>query len=227
VSTNRLASPKRELDSSRPNYWSLLEQAARLVSEKKWEAAKAPLKTLIERYPGQTGSDNAYALLAAVHRGLNETLEERATLEKWAAQDDSAPDAYLRLMELGEAAKDWKAVSQNANRFLAVNPLFPQPYRSLARASEELSDAPQAIAALEKLLLLDPPDPADVHFRLASLLRQRSGPAAKRHVLQALEEAPRFRKAHRLLLELAEVRPNETNSGASDKSLPTQPTAKP
>jgi len=41
-----------------------------------------------------------------------------------------------------------------------------------------------------------------VHFRLARLLRQRSDPAAKRHALQALEEAPRFRDAHRLLLEI-------------------------
>jgi hypothetical protein len=53
------------------------------------------------------------------------------------------------------------------------------------------------------MLLLDPPDPAEVHFRLARLLRKAGDPAAKRHVLQALEEAPRFRDAHRLLLEIA------------------------
>ncbi len=88
--------------------------ASKMVSEKNWAAAKAPLKTLIELYPDQSGPNNAFAMLAAVHRGLNEAAEERMALEKWAAQEADALDAYLRLMELGEAAHDWKAVSQNA-----------------------------------------------------------------------------------------------------------------
>ena len=63
------------------------------------------------------------------------------------------------------------------------------------------------------MLLFDPPDPADVHFRLARLLRQAGDPAAKRQVLQALEEAPRFREAQRLLLDITgELPRNQTNS---------------
>jgi tetratricopeptide (TPR) repeat protein len=151
-------------------------------------------------------------MLAAVHRGLNETQEERAALEKWAALDSDVPDAYLRLMKLAEAAEDWSAVSLNAERFLAVNPLLPQPYRFLARASEETGDGSRAILACQKLLLLDPPDPAEVHFRLARRLRTQDATSARRHVLQALEEAPRFRDAHRLLLELVQARPPSTNS---------------
>lgn len=208
--TNSL-SPKSS-SSAGNNYWSLLDQATKLISEKKWPEAKAPLNTLIKLYPNQSGADNAYALLAAVHRGLNETAEERVALEKWAAQEADALDAYLRLMELAEAAKDWRAVAKNAERFLAVNPLLPQPYRFLSRASEALGETQPAITAYQKLLLLDPPDPAEVHFCLAKLLRQTNEPAAKRHVLQALEEAPRFREAHRLFLELVQANDSPTNS---------------
>ena len=56
------------------------------------------------------------------------------------------------------------------------------------------------------LLEFETVDPADVHFRLARLLSddgQRA--AAKQNVLMALEEAPRFLDAHRLLLELADA----------------------
>jgi hypothetical protein len=53
------------------------------------------------------------------------------------------------------------------------------------------------------LLVLDPSDPAEAHYRLARLLQQAGDPQAKRHVLQALEEAPRFREAHQLLLQLS------------------------
>ena len=140
--------------------------------------------------------------------------------------DATAQDAYLRLMELAETAQDWKAVTQNAERFLAVNPLLPQPYRFLGRASEALGDTSQAIGAYEKILLLDPPDPAAVHFRLATLLHNRNDPAAKRHTLQALEEAPRFREAHRLLLELASVQVKGTNSSAASDLLKSQPQPK-
>ncbi len=189
------------------NYWKLLDQATRLVADRQWAEAKAPLQTLLDLYPNQPGSDNAYALLAAVHRGLDETPQERAALEKWAASDADALDAYLRLLDLALADRDWPAADQNAERALAVNPLLPQPYRALGRTGEELGDLPKATAAYRKLLLLDPADPADVHFRLARLLHRQRHPDAKRHVLLALEEAPRFRDAHRLLLELTPPHP--------------------
>ena len=208
--------------SAAPNYWALMDEARKLVSQKQWESAKAPLQKLVDLYPDQTGENNACVMLVSVHHGLGETNQERSVLEKWAALDNNALDAFLRLMQLGENVGDWKTVAQNADRFLAVNPLLPQPYRFLGRASEEVGDAPQAIGAYQKILLLDPPDPAEVHFRLATLQHNRNDPAAKRHTLQALEEAPRFRDAHRLLLELAPVKANGTNSSAPG-DLPKSP----
>ena len=139
-------------------------------------------------------------------------------LAKLASLDGEATDTYMRLMELGEESKDWGTVAENATRFLAVNPLVPQPHRYFARASEELSKVPEAIDSYRRLLLLDPPDPADVHFRLARLLHKTGNAEAKRHVIQALEEAPRFRDAHRLLLELTDVKTEKTNA-----ANPTEP----
>jgi tetratricopeptide (TPR) repeat protein len=86
-----------------------------------------------------------------------------------------------------------------------VNPLIPTPHRQLARASEQLGERDEAIASYRALALLDDTDPAEVHFRLAKLLRQAGKPdEARREVLKSLEDAPRFLDAHRLLLELTE-----------------------
>jgi tetratricopeptide (TPR) repeat protein len=196
------------------NYWVLAERAKKLLREKKWEEAKTPLKKLIELYPADAGSDSAYAMLAAAHRGLNETNDERLVLTKLAALDADNTDVFQRLMELDETVKDWPGVAENAERFLAVNPLLPRPYRYLARASEELGKPEQAIRSYDRLLLLDPPDPAEVHFRLARLLRdKRDTTGSKRHVLQALEEAPRFRDAQHLLLQIsADVSSNKVST---------------
>jgi len=184
------------------NFYALMQQGKKFIDDKKWQEAKAPLQKLLDAYPGYVGAGNAYVMLASAHRGLNETNAERAVLTKLGDRTADDLDAFLRLMELADAAQDWPTVELNAKRFLAVNPLVPQPYRYLARAAEELKQTKTAIDACQSLLLLDPPDPADVHFRLAKMMKQTGDPAAKRHVLMALEEAPRFREAHRLLLEI-------------------------
>jgi tetratricopeptide (TPR) repeat protein len=185
------------------NFWGLQRYALRLLSERKWEAAQAPLKQLLALYPGDVGPNNAYRLLAAAHRELGETDRERAVLDQLASLDADAADVYLRLMELQSAAEDWEGLVSTAERMLAVNPLVPAPHRHLARAAEELARPRQAINAYRALLQLAPVDPAEVHYRLACLLQQAGDlQAARRHVLQALEQAPRFRAAHRTLLQV-------------------------
>ncbi len=185
------------------NYWALSLQAQQLMEAKKWTEARALLTTIAALNPAEKGADTPYRPLVAVLRELGDTEAERATLTKWAAIDDEAPEAYLRLMELGAAASDWPAVRLNAERFLRVNPLVAPPWRYLAQASTAAHDAPTAINALRILLQLEPADPAAVHFQLAQLLHQTgANDDARRHTLLALEEAPRYREALKLLLEL-------------------------
>jgi tetratricopeptide (TPR) repeat protein len=194
------------------NYFVLMHGAQKLLRDKKWQEAKAPLEKLIKAYPDQTGPENAYTLLAAAHRRLGETNDEMRVLTELSNIEADALDAYSRVMELAAAKKNWGLVTTNAERYLAVNPLVPLPYRFLAQAAEAAGQDRTAIDAYETMLLLDPPDPAEAHFRLARLLHQAGDPTAKRHVLQAIEEAPRFRDAHRLLMEIR--RAEQTQSKA-------------
>jgi uncharacterized protein HemY len=106
-------------------------------------------------------------------------------------------------MELGTADGDWPLVVANAERFLAVNPLVPPPWRALARAAGGLGDDSTAVVAWRTLLQLDVPERAEANHELARLmLRRGDREAARRHVLLALEEAPRFRDALRLLRDI-------------------------
>jgi len=185
------------------NYWLLRLHAGLAEEARKWAEAKAPLARLVELYPEQKGSDCAYRPLVAALRALGDAEGEREMLKKWAAVDDEASDAYLRLMELSAAEKDWPAVAANAERYLAVNPLVAPPYRYRAEAAGALGDDSAAVVAWRTLLQLDPPDPAEAHFQLARLLHARGDDAeARRHTLLALEETPRYREALRLLVEL-------------------------
>ncbi len=204
----RPASPASEAQmkqwaEGRPaNYWALRYMAAKAVGAKEWAQAKAPLEKLVAEFPTQKGRDSAYGLLTLVHRSLGETNLERGVLLRWVEHDAEAAEANLRLMELGAAAGDWTEVRNATRRYLAVNPLVPAPYRHLARAAEKTGDVPVAVGALRTQLELDPPNPPEVHFQLARLLEPTDQPASRRHVLQALEDAPRHRDALELLLRL-------------------------
>jgi tetratricopeptide (TPR) repeat protein len=184
------------------NYAALNEQAKQLLEAKKWAEAKAPLQKLIDLYPEQSEGGNAYALLAQVHRELGETDAEVAMLHKVIERSSDATDAYERLMTIGQQRQDWRMVITNAERYAAVNPLSLAPHAAEAQAREALGEKPAAITAWRTLLQLGPPDPAEAHYRLARLLHATGDPAAKREVLLALEDAPRFRAALALLLEI-------------------------
>jgi hypothetical protein len=184
------------------NYWVLDEQASDLLELKKFAEAKAPLLKIVEAYPAQTGVNSAARKLAEIHRALGEKDDELAILRKIAARDAEAIDVYVRLMELEAERGGWKETLENADRARAVNPLILPPNQKQFAALQKLNRDDEAIVAGERLLRLNPPDPTGVHFDLAKLKADKAPDAAREHVLQALEEAPRFRAAQKLLLKL-------------------------
>jgi len=201
------------------NFWGLQRQAIYLLSKEQWEEAKKPLEKLLKLCPGYTGPNNAYELLAAIHRKLSERDAEIKLLKKLSELDASAVAANLRLLELCTEERDWKELGLAAERLLAIQPLLKAPHRSLIEAMEKLGTSARGMQAYRALLVMDPIDPADLHFRLARLLRgQGKLKEARRNLLQALEEAPRFRDAHRELLALVrQMEQTEKGEGQTGK----------
>ncbi len=187
-----------------PNsFWALTLQANKLLADRKWKEAKEPLRKLIRLYPRYVGEDNAYRLLAEVHRNLGDTKQERLVLRDLAILSPKAVYAYERLMEIGVEQKDWRQVVVNGTKYMAVYPMLSTVHARLGLAHEELGLDERAIESYRRLLFLEPTDPADVNYRLARLLQDRDPAKARRHVLEALAEAPRFREAHKLLSKMA------------------------
>jgi tetratricopeptide (TPR) repeat protein len=197
---------KQFIEQHPNNFSGLALYAELLLSRENIASAEPILRKLIQLYPTATGSESPYLLLANILRQREKSDDERATLTELARIDDAAPTALMRLLELDAARGDWEAVALNAARLRAVDPLTPHPHRFLADAAEKLGRPDEALLALRSLLAVSPDDPADAHFRIARLLEQKGDrAAAKRHVLMSLEEAPRYRAAQELLLELVEA----------------------
>jgi tetratricopeptide (TPR) repeat protein len=203
-------------ESAHPNnYFARLHKAQELMEAKRWPEARPLLESLAESYHGESRAENPRWLLAVTQRNLNDTNAELATLKKFVAHESDFVDLYARLIELSEMQTNWADVTKYGERFLAINPLVTLPHRALAEAAVATGNDAQAITAYRKWLWLDPPDPAAVHFQLARLLHKRGDAEAeaKRQVLEALEEAPRFRDAQRLLLEIENKSPQPITGG--------------
>ena len=186
------------------NYYVRLRRARGLIEGKKWGEAKTILESLTAIYHGEQRAENPLWLEAVTLRNLNDTNAELAALTGFAAVESDFVELYLRLLELTGARQDWAAETKYAQRLLQINPLISAPYRALAEAGLGAGNQDRAIDAYRRLLWLDPSDPVEVHYQLARMLHARGGAEseAKRHVLQALEDAPRYREARRLLLDI-------------------------
>jgi tetratricopeptide (TPR) repeat protein len=188
------------------NFRGLLAEGRALIAERKVDEAKAPLNRAAELYPEYGEDGGPYELLAKVYRELGDVKLERQMLEKHVALNAEAVEPRLRLSEIAKSAADWAGVRKFAEQMLAVNPLVPAPHRYLAQAAEATNDRALAIESHRTLLLLDPLDRADHHFRVAQLLTEEKQYAvARQEAVMALEEAPRFRQAQRLLLEIVDT----------------------
>jgi tetratricopeptide (TPR) repeat protein len=143
----------------------------------------------------QSGQTKVY-----LHRISRIQLEQ--VLNQLALISADAVTAYGRLMEIGMDQQDWQQVLDNGERYLAVNPLLGTVYWHMGQAHEALDRPEQAIASYQYLLHLDPADPVELNFRLARLFQDQDPVTAKRHLLEALADAPRFRAAHQLLLKM-------------------------
>jgi len=124
--------------------------------------------------------------------------------------DDALP-AVIRLAELAKQQDDWQSVCENANRILAIQPLTAVGHTYLADASEQLGKPLDAIRALSALGQLDPVDPASIEYRLAkAYVGLEKLDLATDKLISALREAPRYREALSLLLQITKTTENRS-----------------
>lgn len=166
-----------------------------------WDKALVTADKLTALLPDDASEGSAWWAKARLHREKKQIVEETEVLRHLAARNSSALNTFLRLIELESETQSWPQVIEHAQRALALNPFLRTPNEALARAASALGDSSLAIIATRRLLSLDPPNPASLHHQLALLLRASEPEAARRHLLDALALAPRFRAAHELLLE--------------------------
>ncbi len=189
---------------SHPNNYHLLTRGAAVaIKAKRFEGAEKALLDVKKRYPNDRQANGSLALLAMLYKEKGDEEKELAVLNEFAQLNDRALGAYQRLAETQLEAERWSEARKNALRYLSVQPMNSVGHELLAKSAEQLDKADDVADALYALLEMKPVDPAEAHFRLAKAL-EKSGnrESAKRQVLMALEQAPRYRGAQEFLLKM-------------------------
>ncbi|QDT04682.1 hypothetical protein K227x_30760 [Rubripirellula lacrimiformis] len=185
------------------NYWALMAKAGQQIAEKQFAEAITTLEQLRDAGAVTGQSGGVLETLAGVYQKLGLADPELETRIRISQLSSDSLANISRLIEIARAAQDWKSVQRYAEQFLAIQPLIETPHAAVIDASDHLDTPRQAYASLQALAQLNPVDPAALDFRTAqSLAKLNRNIEAKRYVLKALDEAPRYRSAHQLLLEL-------------------------
>lgn len=191
--------PDIDLPFSDKNLDESLARIGNMMDAESWTNARELLETLIDEGTYFPGPENLHLLHAQVCRKLDDESAEKASLLTVVANEADQLPAVVRLLQLAQANENWTEVARWSDAWLAIDPLGATPWRARMDSHLALKEMDVAVAAGETLLRLDPPDRAGIHYQLATVLEPSDSTAARRHVLQALEDAPRFRAAYDLL----------------------------
>ncbi|MFL6354243.1 MAG: tetratricopeptide repeat protein [Bryobacteraceae bacterium] len=177
---------------------------AALRNGNKDEAIREGLK-LRDYYPDYVGSESAYEVLGDAYLSKG----DKAAALRWLTEyRDKGGRNLSRLTKLAGLEQDSGQPAEAENTLRRFNYIYPEDeevHYKLGGLLLDRGDASGAIREYQAVLQLQPGDPAESHYDLAKALRaaHRIG-EAKDQVLLALEEAPDFKPAQQLLLQLSQ-----------------------
>jgi len=154
-------------------------------------------------YPDYVEAGNVYQFLADAWLAKGDKKAAIAELERYAKAGGRSPDTLKQLATLQDEAGNKKEAAAVLDRLNYIQPIDEDLHRRLGDLWLAEGNTAGAIREYRAVLAKAPTDPASSHFNLAKAYRTAQRPDdAKEELLLALESAPGFRPAQKMLLEL-------------------------
>lgn len=180
-----------------------LREVAELAKAGEHQQVIEKSRAIRDTYPDYVEAGSVYEFLADAHLALNNEPGAIEELERYARIGGRNPETLKKLASLlvkagrpGDAA----AVLETLNY---VNPIDEDLHLRLGDLYFGQNDLAGAIREYRAVLAARPVDPAASHYNLAKAYRSARRPEeARDELLLALEAAPGYRPAQKMLLEL-------------------------
>ena len=155
-------------------------------------------------YPDYVEPGSVYELLADAYTAKGDKDAARKQLEKYNEVGGRDPKLVEQLATLEEEAGEPKKAAAALDRLNYIYPEDQALHKRLGDLWLAQNNVSGAIREYQALLALKPLDQATSHYQLAQALRKANRlDQARDEVLLALEAAPGFKPAQKLLLEIA------------------------
>jgi tetratricopeptide (TPR) repeat protein len=147
---------------------------------------------------------SVYELMSEAYLAKGDKAAARKELEKYNRVGGRSPLLIERLATLQEEAGQPKEAAAALNRLNYIYPEDQDLHKRLGDLLLAQKDVPAAIREYQAVLALKPLDQASAHFQLANAyhLAHRTN-EARDEVFLALEAAPGYKPAQKLLLEIS------------------------
>ncbi|MBI3666328.1 MAG: tetratricopeptide repeat protein [Acidobacteria bacterium] len=197
------ARTEKVVTSFEPEWRKLMENVVRLAREKKFAEVMEPARRARDLYPDYVEPGNAYEILAEAMLAAGDKEGAAREQERYRVAGGRSPRALKKLAALDSELGRRDDAIHVLGQLLWI---FPGDEELLARLGDlllEEKQAQRAVRELESLLALKPIDPAGAHYNLARAYYQlQDREKTREHLLEALEAAPGYRPAQKLLLEI-------------------------
>jgi tetratricopeptide (TPR) repeat protein len=179
------------------------------AKQKQYDAVLHEGQAVIAMYPEYVGDASAYELIADAAKAQGDAKSEAAILAAYVVKGGQMPELLKRLAELQDAAGQH---AESAATLERLNYIYPVKDEELHHKLGDLLFAQKqydgAVREYNAVVASNPVDKAGAEFNLAqAYLGAGQRDKAQESVLAALETAPGYRPAQKLLLELQEPSP--------------------
>jgi hypothetical protein len=181
-----------------------MKELAQAMKVKDYATVLAKGEAVNAMYPQYIGDGNAYEALAEARLAGGDKPGARKALTGYENMGGHEPEMLKRLASLEEEAGDKASAAATLDRVNLVYPVGDEEmHRHLGRLWLDEKNYAGAVREFGSVVAMNPLDKAQAEYDLAEAY-MASGDKAKAEetVLLALEAAPGFRPAQKLLLEL-------------------------
>ena len=154
-------------------------------------------------YPDYVEAGSVYEFLAAAYVAKDDKAAATDQLERYVHAGGRNPGSIKQLGKLLTDAGNQKEAAAILERLNYIYPLDNDQHRTLGSLWLDQGNVPGAIREFGAVVAHNPIDPAEAHYQLARAFNLNHQSAkAQDELVSALEAAPTYRPAQKLLLEL-------------------------
>ena len=193
---------RARIEENDRDFQAYLQLGIVLFKEESFSEAKQYLNQAYELLPSYTGYPSPPLVLSQIYEqeGNREAQLQQLELLLQNLQHDYASAIILAEAALKES--NFERAEYYIDRAIQVDPYRTDVHQLKASYAETIGDSQLAVTEYEVLLKLEINDPAEAQTNLAqAYLNNGQALQAKENILRALETAPSYQRAQRILLQ--------------------------